>query len=126
MTRNLILSFLTVITLLIAGCSWWTANAPTIETGLKPVEACLVDELADNGLSVITDPMLLITGCVGATLEALYSVVSTLIKAALPSSTPAEAGVAAVAAMPSPYVMRLFKVQMATHQLLKQKASIKQ
>jgi hypothetical protein len=90
----------------LGGCAWWLKEAPVID----PVIACLSSELLSGA---ITDPILLVGGCAGATLTALASLLGSLISAALPSQ---EAGV--VAGEISPYVMRLLVIQQHTQALL--------
>ena len=57
------------IGLLIGGCT--KQEATQIETGLSPLIACEVNELLGGA---VVDPLLLITGCAGATAQSLLNI----------------------------------------------------
>lgn len=103
---SLFLSSLILITSIsLTGCAWWLKNAAIID----PVASCLVNALAEGA---ITDPLILVSSCAGATLEALAQVLKNLISSALPAT---DSGVATEI---SPYVVRLLMVQQHTNALM--------
>jgi hypothetical protein len=105
---SMFLSTIILITSL-SGCSWWNTNSTAVEGALDKVGACLVGELVAGAVS---DPMLLVSGCVGATLSALSALLQSIIAAALP---PTDAG---VAAQLSPGILRLVQIQAHTNALI--------
>jgi hypothetical protein len=99
---------LTLTTASITGCAWWQKEG---SADLSPVGACLVSSLVDGA---ITDPLLLVSGCAGATLTALDSIITQLLAAEFP---PTDAGAAASAKI-SPFAAKLLGIQVHVKALL--------
>lgn len=111
--KHSIIAGFTSITL-ITGCAWFKANETAISQDLTSVGSCLVGELLEGA---VADPMVLITGCAGATLSALDSLLSSLIASMSASSTDAGTSTASTV-KPSAAVARLIGIQLATRALM--------
>jgi hypothetical protein len=111
--HSIIIGFtaLSLTTSSITGCAWLEKDALTdLSKDLSPVGACLLSALIDGA---ITDPITLVSSCIGATLTALDNLITQLLAAEFP---PSDAGT--TAARITPFAAKLLGIQVHTRALL--------
>jgi len=82
MKRTIITGLLAVIGLTAIGCT--SPTSTQVESALSPIASCEVNQLFNGG---ITDPALLLTGCVGATATSALGIVNSLLASATTPTT---------------------------------------